>query len=100
MESVRINGSHGVCSIYNIAEMETLPLATMPDTALEKTLLFLGFEAIARLRRINRRFNTLCKSLLNKGFRNAEKYHLKCLKVGVRKVKLVQTFSGREGQAT
>jgi len=57
-----------------------LPLSCFPDTALEKTLLFLPYDEIARLRRVNKRFNTICKSLLNKGFRAVERYHSKCLK--------------------
>ena len=57
-----------------------LPLCSLPDTALEKTLLFLSYDEISRLRRINKRFNTICKSLLNKGFRAVERYHSKCLK--------------------
>jgi len=66
-----------------LQEMEKpphFPLNDLPDTALELTLLYLSYEVIAKIRRVNRRLNNTCKSLLNKGFKNAEKYHLKCLK--------------------
>lgn len=56
------------------------PLNQLPDMALEHIFLYLTFEGIAKIRRVNRRFNTTGKRLLNKGFKNAEKYHLKCLK--------------------
>ena len=42
---------------------------------------FLSYELVAKLRRVSRRFNVAGKRVLNKGFRRAEKYHLKCLKV-------------------
>ena len=56
----------------------------LPDTAFELVLRFLSFEAVAKLRRVSRRFNCTGKHLLNKGFKNAEKYHMKCLKVAPR----------------
>jgi len=59
---------------------DPLPLCSLPDTALELTLLFLSYDEISKLRQVNKRFNSMCKSLLNKGFRAAEKYHTKCLK--------------------
>jgi len=55
-------------------------LEQLPDLVLEHMLKCLSFEEIAKFRRISRRFNIICKSLLNKGFRNVEKHHIKCLK--------------------
>ena len=57
------------------------PLLQLPDTAFEHVLHYLSFEVVAKLRRVCRRFNLTGKRVLNKGFRSAEKYHLKCLKV-------------------
>jgi len=62
------------------AAQEVFPLLELPDTAFELVLRFLSFEAVAKLRRVSRRFNCTGKHLLNKGFKNAEKYHMKCLK--------------------
>jgi len=56
------------------------PLGELPDTVFEQTLMLLSFHEIAQLRRINKRFDTTCMALLNKGFRSAERYHTKCLK--------------------
>ena len=60
---------------------DALPLLQLPDTAFEHVLHFLSYELVAKLRRVSRRFNVAGKRVLNKGFRRAEKYHLKCLKV-------------------
>ena len=60
---------------------EILPLLQLPDTAFEHVLHYLSFEVVAKLRRVCRRFNITGKRVLNKGFRTAEKYHLRCLKV-------------------
>ena len=57
------------------------PLLQLPDTAFEHVLHYLSFEVVAKLRRVCRRFNLTGKRVLNKGFRSAEKHHLKCLKV-------------------
>jgi len=59
---------------------EVFPLLQLPDTAFEHVLHYLSFEVVAKLRRVCRRFNLTGKRVLNKGFRSAEKYHLKCLK--------------------
>jgi len=59
---------------------DALPLLQLPDTAFEHVLHFLSYELVAKLRRVSRRFNVAGKRVLNKGFRRAEKYHLKCLK--------------------
>ena len=58
-----------------------LPLGELPDTVFEQTLMMLSYHEIAQLRRVNKRFDTTCMALLNKGFRSAERYHTKCLKV-------------------
>ena len=60
---------------------EIFPLLQLPDTAFEHVLHYLSFEVVAKLRRVCRRFNITGKRVLNKGFRTAEKYHLRCLKV-------------------
>ena len=60
---------------------EVFPLLQLPDTAFEHVLHYLSFELVAKLRRVCRKFNLTGKRVLNKGFRSAEKYHLKCLKV-------------------
>lgn len=70
---------------------EVFPLLQLPDTAFEHVLYYLSFEFVAKLRRVCRRFNLTGKRVLNKGFRSAEKYHLKCLKV--RGTKKAQDFS-------
>jgi len=57
-----------------------LPLGELPDTVFEQTLMMLSYHEIAQLRRVNKRFDTTCMALLNKGFRSAERYHTKCLK--------------------
>ena len=63
--------------------MEVLPLAELPDTVFEQMLLMLSYHEISLLRRVNKRFDSTCKTLLNKGFRSAERYHAKCLKVSL-----------------
>ena len=60
---------------------EVLPLESMPDTVFEQMLGFLSFHEIAIFRRVSRKFNNTCSRLLNQGFRAAEKFHAKCLKV-------------------
>ena len=62
---------------------DSFDLGNLPDTALEITLSYLKFDNIARLRRVNKRFDLNCKSMLNKGFISVERYHAKCLKVCV-----------------
>lgn len=60
---------------------EVFPILTLPDTVFEQMLGFLSFHEIAMLRRVSVKFNNTCKRLLNQGFRAAEKFHGKCLKV-------------------
>jgi hypothetical protein len=63
--------------------MSAMCLERVPDVALEHIFQYLSYDEIARCRILSTRFNALCKSLLNKGFRAVEKYHNKCLKVPV-----------------
>ena len=77
---------------------EIMNLEQLPDLVLEHMLKCLSFEEIAKFRRISRRFNIICKSLLNKGFRNVEKHHIKCLKEF--KAKLPRRESERRGNLT
>ena len=63
------------------AEGEPLPLLSLPDHILDQTLRFLSFHEIALLRRVSKKFDETCQRLLNQGFRAAEKFHAKCLKV-------------------
>jgi len=55
-------------------------LGCLPDLVLENILCFFSYDEIAKYRRINCKFNLICKSMLNKGFKAIEKYHTKCLK--------------------
>ena len=66
---------------HSSSSSEVFPLLQLPDTAFEHVLHYLSFEVVAKLRRVCRRFNLTGKRVLNKGFRSAEKHHLKCLKV-------------------
>ena len=62
--------------------VSVLSLEGLPEVALEHILQYLTYDEVAKCRILSTRFNSLCKSLLNKGFRAVEKYHNKCLKVG------------------
>ena len=53
------------------------PLQDLPDTVLEQILMMFSYDEISQLRRVNKRFNTICKGLLNKGFRSADNYQRK-----------------------
>eukprot|EP00092_Neocalanus_flemingeri_P040616 GFUD01044225.1.p1 GENE.GFUD01044225.1~~GFUD01044225.1.p1 ORF type:complete len:218 (+),score=53.22 GFUD01044225.1:93-746(+) len=55
-------------------------LTNLPSLVLEKILLYLSYEQIAQLRLVSRLFNFTCRSLLNQGFRAAERFHAKCFK--------------------
>jgi hypothetical protein len=69
------------------ASRDVFPLLQLPDTAFEHVFRFISYEVIAKLRRVCRRFNNTGKRLLNKGFRNAETYNTKCLKVSMKRVR-------------
>ena len=60
---------------------DVFQLISLPDTVFEQTLGFLSFHEISILRRVSKKFNETCMRLLNQGFRSAEKFHGKCLKV-------------------
>ena len=64
----------------NMYDYHKLSLGDLPNTVLEIILLYLNYEEVAQLRRVNRRFNSTCKYLLNKGFRAAKRYHSNSLK--------------------
>jgi len=55
-------------------------LGDLPDTVLEESLSYMTYDTISKLRRVNKRFDMICKSMLNKGFRSVERYHAKCIK--------------------
>ena len=79
------------------------PLGELPDTVFEQTLMMLSYHEIAQLRRVNKRFDTTCMALLNKGFRSAERYHTKCLKVKNKNIHIeinlsFTLFIGSQGQ--
>ena len=63
------------------AQGEAFQLISLPDTVFEQTLGFLSFHEVSLLRRVSKKFNETCMRLLNQGFRSAEKFHGKCLKV-------------------
>ena len=56
---------------------ECFTLQDLPDTVLEQTLLMFSYHEISQLRRVSKRFNTICRGLLNKGFRSADNYQKK-----------------------
>ena len=70
------------CSMME-QQQQVLGLDSLPEVAVEHILQFLSYDEVAKCRAISTRFNALCKSLLNKGFRAVEKYHAKCLKVSL-----------------
>ena len=57
------------------------PLCELPDTVLEQTLRMVSYHEISQLRRVNKKFNTICMALLNKGFKSTDNYFRKYLKV-------------------
>ena len=83
---------------------EVFQLISLPDTVFEQTLGFLSFHEVSLLRRVSKKFNETCMRLLNQGFRNAEKFHGKCLKVTNQSLLkfevniLLDAFLGSEGQ--
>lgn len=61
-------------------QQQQLGLESLPEVAIQHIMQFLSYDEVAKCRAVSTRFNTLCKFLLNKGFRAVEKYHAKCLK--------------------
>lgn len=58
----------------------TLHFLDLPDIVTEKILGFLTYEELAHLRIVCRRFNQINQMLLNKGFRQVERYQARCLR--------------------
>ena len=59
----------------------TFPLESLPEPVLDQMLSYLSYHEMALLRRVDRKFNSTIMRLLNQGFRSAERFHAKCLKV-------------------
>ena len=53
----------------------SLHLQDLPEDVLRNILSMLTHHEVAMIRTVNKRFNTICISLLNKGFRSAKLYH-------------------------
>ena len=71
-----------------------MALDTLPDLVLENILKYFSYDEIAKFRSISTKFNLICKSMLTKGFKAVEKYHLKCLKVYFNPQKLLSKKNG------
>ena len=71
------------------------PLESLPEPVLDQTLSYLTYHELAILRRVDRKFNSTIMRLLNQGFRSAERFHAKCLKVSNSVV--WSTLIGRDG---
>ena len=56
-----------------------MTLNQMPDLVLEEIFVYLSFEYLCSLRRVSVRFNSMCKGMLNSGFKNSQKNVAKCL---------------------
>ena len=59
----------------------TFPLESLPEPVLDQMFSYLSYHEMALLRRVDRKFNSTIMRLLNQGFRSAERFHAKCLKV-------------------
>ena len=57
------------------------PLESLPEPVFDQMLSYLTYHELALLRRVDRKFNSTIMRLLNQGFRSAERFHAKCLKV-------------------
>ena len=64
----------------------SFPLESLPEPVMDLMLSFLTFHELALLRRVDRKFNSTIMRLLNQGFRSAERFHAKCLKVSVKEI--------------
>ena len=60
---------------------QAFPLESLPEPVFDQTLSYLSYHELALLRRVDRKFNSTIMRLLNQGFRSAERFHAKCLKV-------------------
>lgn len=56
-----------------------MTLNQMPDLVLEEIFVYLSFEYLCSLRRVSVRFNSMCKGMLNSGFKSSQKNVAKCL---------------------
>ena len=61
-------------------QFHEISLTTLPTLVLRKILLYLNYGQIAQLRLVSQLFDDTCRSLLNQGFRAAERFHAKCIK--------------------
>ena len=59
----------------------SFPLESLPEPVMDLMFSYLTFHELALLRRVDRKFNSTIMRLLNQGFRSAERFHAKCLKV-------------------
>ena len=53
----------------------TLPIEYLLEIVLKEILSMLKYHEVAMFRRINRKFNNICTSLLNKGYKSAKLHH-------------------------
>ncbi|GLH05270.1 Putative pallbearer [Gryllus bimaculatus] len=60
--------------------MSELDLLNLPDIVLENIFSNLSYDEIARFRIVCKRFDNICKKLLNKGFIAAERFHAHSIK--------------------
>ena len=58
----------------------TLPIEYLPDLVLEEILSKLEYHEVATFRRINKRFNNIGSSILNKGYKSTKLQHAKLYK--------------------
>ena len=56
-----------------------MTLNQMPDLVLEEIFVYLSFEYLCSLRRVSVRFYSVCKGMLNSGFKSSQKNVAKCL---------------------
>ena len=54
-----------------------LPIEDLPELVLEEILSMLDYHEVATFRRINRRFNNIGTSILNKGYKSTKLQHAK-----------------------
>ena len=54
-----------------------LPIDDLPELVLEEILSMLDYHEVATFRRINRRFNNIGSSILNKGYKSTKLQHAK-----------------------
>ena len=57
-----------------------LDLLGLPDVVLCRILEFLSYDDVAKFRSVSRKFDHICQSHLNRGFRQAERFHCKLMR--------------------